>query len=243
MKKITLYLLITALPFFLLAQAEKPCCNPFPKTIKVSGSAEMQITPDEIYVDIYLREYKKKNDPKVELEKIKTDFIELCRSLQIPDSTITLADYEGFNNYFYFKRSKKQNPDLFSAVRYQIKFKDLVKLNQLADKLDDEAVQSFEITNVTHSRMQEFRKKLKIEAVKAAKEKAIYLTESINEKIGEAITIEEPKEFNQFQSQTMLSNIAFQKKSFSNATDKAIDNIDFKKIKLRYEVDVLYALK
>ena len=39
--------------------------------------------------------------------------------------------------------------------------------------------------------MTEFRKQLKIQAIKAAKDKGIYLTEAITEKLGEAITISE----------------------------------------------------
>ena len=34
--------------------------NPYPKTINVTGSAEMDIVPDEIYVQVDLREYKKR---------------------------------------------------------------------------------------------------------------------------------------------------------------------------------------
>ena len=36
--------------------AQLPAPNPFPKTITVSGSAEMEVIPDEIYVNITLRE-------------------------------------------------------------------------------------------------------------------------------------------------------------------------------------------
>lgn len=227
------------------AQNEKNCCDPFPKTIKVSGSAEMEFTPDEIYVEVYLREYKKKGEDKKELAKIKEEFINLCHSLSIADSNIVVSDYEGFNNYFYFKRSKKQDPDLYAAVRYVIKFKDLIKLNSLADKLDDEAVQRFEIASVTHSRIQEYRRKLKIEAVKAAKDKAIYLTEAVNEKLGEAITIVEPGEYqnNINYRSNVVENFAVSQKRLSAGMDNAIDNINYKKIKLRYEVEVLFALK
>jgi len=34
--------------------------NPFPKTITVSGSAEMEIVPDQIFVNVELKEYQKK---------------------------------------------------------------------------------------------------------------------------------------------------------------------------------------
>ena len=59
---------------YLNAQERLPV-NLYPKTINVSGSADMEIIPDEIYVQVDLKEYKKKGESKVELEKIKSDFL------------------------------------------------------------------------------------------------------------------------------------------------------------------------
>jgi uncharacterized protein YggE len=112
------------------------------------------------------------------------------------------------------------------------------------DKLDDEATQSFDIVNTSHSKMSEFRKLLKIQAVKAAKDKAIYLTDAIGEKLGSAITVKEPEEpsFSNVRglaSQAVVSN-SYYKPSLSN--DKSIE-VDFKSFKLRYVVDVVFALQ
>ena len=81
MKKITT--VFTSLLFFnlLFAQTQpttQPGCYPFPKTISVNGSASMEVIPDEIYVQVDLREYKKKGEDKVELDKIKSDFLANC---------------------------------------------------------------------------------------------------------------------------------------------------------------------
>lgn len=243
MKKIFFLLLFALASSALQAQTEKNCCSPYHKTITVSGAAEMEVTPDEIYVEIYLREYKKRGEEKVGLDKIKGDFISLCKSVNIADSNIVVSDYQGFNNYFYFRRSKKQNPDLYSSVRYMVKFSNLVKLNELADQLEDEAVQSFEISSVTHSRIREFRRQLKIEAVKAAREKGIYLTEAVHEKLGEAINIVEPNEMLSLPYQSNYSNVHVSQKKMDAYMDKQIDNINYKKIKFRYTVEVLFALK
>ncbi len=63
------------------------------------------------------------------------------------------------------------------------------------EKLDDEATQGFFISRTSHSKIEEYRKQLKIQAVKAAKEKAIYLSEAIGEKAGVAVTIQEPVDY------------------------------------------------
>ena len=38
------------------------------KTINVSGTAQMEVVPDEIYVQVELREYDKKGGGKVEID-------------------------------------------------------------------------------------------------------------------------------------------------------------------------------
>ena len=248
MKK-TISLLVLLLAITIL-HAQQPLAvnNPFPKTISVSGSAEMQIIPDQIFVNIELKEYQKKGESKRELEPIKQQFLDACRAAGIPDSAISIASYSGYNNYYALRRRKK-NTDLFAGIVYQVMFRNSQAMDALVEKLDDEATENFQIASTSHSRMVEFRKQLKTRAIQAAKEKGIYLTESINEKLGEAITIQEPAEFNPYidnnnasmrsYSQTTLnSNVSYEGDKFFNQT-----LVDFRKIKMRFEVTVIFALK
>lgn len=241
-----LILLAALCPAFLMAKAQQPAGNPFPRTISVSGSAEMEIIPDEIYVNVVLREYQKRGEDKKELETIKTDFLNACKAAGLADSTISIASYTGYNNY-YWLRKKKKSPDMNASITYQVKFSSSKQMDDLVDKLDDEATQGFNIVNTSHSKMTEFRKQLKIEAVKAAKNKAVYLTEAIGEKLNGAITVKEPDESgtrsinysNGLVSQARLTNSNF----MMSEMDKTGTEIEFKKIKLRYEVDVIFALQ
>ena len=79
------------------------------------------------------------------------------------------------------------------------------------------------------------------------KEKGIYLTEAVGEKLGETVTITEPAEIQPLPFYGYLNNGAFRSnanESYGGNADK-IDTpeMDFKKIKLRYEVNVVFALK
>ncbi|MDQ3681647.1 MAG: hypothetical protein M3352_01075 [Bacteroidota bacterium] len=60
--------------------------NTYPKTTTVTGSAEMEVIPDEIYVQVDLKEYEKKGQSKVNIETIKKRFLRLPEvlALQIP---------------------------------------------------------------------------------------------------------------------------------------------------------------
>ncbi|MEO6454513.1 MAG: SIMPL domain-containing protein [Ginsengibacter sp.] len=242
MKKIILLNILLGIGVVLFAQNQF-VSNPFPKTINVTGSAEMDIVPDEIYVQADLREYKKGGN-KFDLETIKSNFLAACRSIGIPDSLISIASYEG-NNYNYWRWKKKKDPDMYASISYQVKFKDSKKMDELIEKLDDEATANFQIVKTSHSRIQEFRKQLKIEAVKQARQKGIYLTEAIGEKLGEAVTINEPDEnsvyyytLNKTSNTTLNQSKAMDR---SSANDNAA--IDFKKIKLKYDVTILFALR
>jgi len=226
------------------AQGTQPGCYPYPRTITVTGSAEMNLVPNEIYVLITLREYKKKGENKTELEKIKNDFLSNCRSVGIPDSNISVNSYEGYNLPSIFRR-KKKDPDLLASITYQVKFSNTKKIDELVDKLDDEATETFQVARVSHSNISDYRKQLKIMAVKAAKDKAVYLSESVNEKIGEAITIVEPEEY--AASDARIRNLSSQA-IYSNTSPKDgykndNDGVDYRSIRLRFEVKVLFALK
>jgi uncharacterized protein YggE len=76
MKKIIPTLFTLVLFQIAIAQQNQPILinNPFPKTITVSGSAEMEIVPDEIYVNIELKEYQKKEKIKRILKQLKVNF-------------------------------------------------------------------------------------------------------------------------------------------------------------------------
>src|SRR5258708_7408526 len=104
MKKFTLLLLVLTEAWLSNAQnlptgqaGTQPGCYPFPKTISVTGSAEMEIIPDEIYVQVDLREYKKKGEDKTEIDKIKEDFLATCKAVGIADSNISVASFDGYN--------------------------------------------------------------------------------------------------------------------------------------------------
>jgi uncharacterized protein len=247
MKKILLTLTaIIWTTILVTAQNTQPGCYPYPKTITVTGSAEMEVIPDEIYVQVDLREYKKRGEEKVELEKIKADFLSNCKAAGIADSNIAIASYDGYNLASIWRR-KKRDPDLFSSITYQVKFSGTKLMDALVDKLDDEATSNFSIVRTSHSKITDYRKQLKIQAVKAAKDKAAYLSESVNERVGEAITIKEPDE----SSASDVANGLYKTnaKMYSNAIGKSeaygISNgtVDYRKIKLRFEVEVIFALK
>ena len=238
MKKIILTLSAT---FIILLLTAQPYDNTIKqRTINVSGTAELLITPDEIYVQIELREYNKKNGDKVDIETIRNHFLSAVKSMGIADSDVVVQGYSGWDgNYWWYQKNKKKNPDMKAGINYEVKVKTVDMMDQLVDKLDDEATQNFYLSRVSHSNMETIKKQLKIEAVKAAREKASYLAEAIGEHVGQALTINDPNEMNQYPQP--YANVMM--KAQAESDQAAPMNVDFKKIKLQFNVNVIFELK
>jgi uncharacterized protein YggE len=225
--------------------------NPYPKTISVSGSAEMEIVPDEIYVNVILTEYQKRGATKKDLETIKTEFLESCKTIGLADSLISIVFYSGYNSSsYYFIRKRKKDADVFATITYQVKFKNSKLMDDLVEKLDDNATQNFQIVSTSHSRINEYRRQLKVKAVQAAKEKGVYLTEAVGEKLGETITINEPAErqppFPLYNNRRENANLYMKSYGLEDNQGNGMvsaTEVDFKKIKLKFEVNVVFALK
>lgn len=215
-----------------------------PRTINVSGMAEMEIVPDEIFVQVDLREYDKKGSGKVDIESIKNNFIKAATSIGISDTNITVQGYQGWDgNYWWYKKNKNKNPDMKASITYLVKVNSTKKMDQLVDKLDDEATQNFFISRVAHSREKEFKKQLKVQAVQAAKDKAGYLAAAIGENIGAAITINEPNEMHIYPPHAPMANVRMKGVEMAQDAGSSAPNIDFKKIKYQFDVSVTFALK
>lgn len=238
MNKFIVSLLLITTSLSSIAQTQMQ--TPYPKTITVTGSAELEIVPDEIYVQVDLKEYEKKGQGKISIEKIRQDFLTAVRSLAIADSNISIAGYGGTNGDIWWRKKKKLKDELYASITYSVKLKSSTQVDQLVDKLDDEATQNFFIQRTSHSKLTELRKQLKIAAVKAAKEKAKYFAEAIDEKIGVAVTINEPNEFYQPYYRTSNTIVTTQGRAMGESEEP---QADFKKIKLKYEVIVIFELK
>lgn len=238
MKKIMTAFAMIILATQAMAQEQKA----IQRTISVNGSAEMEVTADEIYVQIDLREYNKKNGDKIDINTIKNNFLAACKSIGLTDKDVIVQSYQGYGqNYWWAKKNKKQNPDMKASITYWVKVNNVSKLDELVEKMDDEATQNFFIAKASYSKMDELKRDMKIAAVKAAREKAIYLSEAIGENIGEAITINDPVETDNT-PRPYYANVMMKQAEATDIDTPALD-VDYKKIKVRFEVSVVFSLK
>lgn len=216
------------------------------KTISVTGTAEAEVVPDEIYVQVDLKEYDKRNVGKIDIETIKSNFLAACQNIGIAANDISVQSFGGNdNNYWQIKR-KKKDPDLKATISYWVKLNTTSKMDELVDKLDDEATQNFFIAKTNYSKREELKKQMKISAIKAAKDKAVYLSDAINEHVGAAVTITDVDyESNVVNNVTgyTANNAKYYKNSNALYFNDITNEIGFGKIKFQFQVSVVFALQ
>jgi hypothetical protein len=203
------------------------------RKIEVMGSAEQEVTPDIIYVSISLKEYMN--------GKNKVEITTLEKQLQkaVTDAGITKEDFtiSSVNSYNYIIK-KKNDPAFLASKQYRIKMRDLNAINIILSKIDDKGIQSTGIDSYEYSKQAELRRDLKIKALQAAREKAGYLLASIGEKLGGAIEIQEID--NEPMGRPVYSNMAFKSNMAADAAEQS--DVDFKKIKLNYQVRAAFEI-
>lgn len=237
MKKLILGVIVSTLCMNAMAQN----ATPFQRTVSSSGTAEIEVVPDEIYVQVVLKEYKLKNGNKVNIDKIKNDFLAACKSMGLTEKDIAVQGYSGYDNSQWWLKKKKENPDMMASVTYQIKVDRVEKLDQLVSKMDDQATQNFYISKTEYSRIDQVRDSLKAAALKNARAKAELLAGALDQKLGQVLTINDPVETGQHP--IPVYKFARMAMSATDDVEQAPLDVDFKKIKIGYQANLTFALQ
>jgi uncharacterized protein YggE len=210
------------------------------RKINVSGSAETEVTPDIIYISISLKEYLKDNNSKkkVDITTLENQLYAAVQKAGLDKENLMINNLSSFS----WATEKKKNPDFLASKQYRLKVSDLNRFNDIIGAVDPKGIASTNIESYDYSKITSLKKELKIQALQAAKAKATYLVEALGDKLGSAIDIQEIE--NQVYPQAMYrtSNMMMKAESADMAGAAAPD-IDFKKIKLNYVMNVVFEIK
>lgn len=236
MKQFLTILLVLA-SFFTFAQTntDKPKEQPY---IEVTGTAEMEVIPDEIYIAIVIRE-KYEGKTKISIEDQEEKLKAAITSIGISASNLTLSDANA--DYVKVKWQKK---DVLTKKDYLLKVTNATTVGQVFQKLEELEITDAYISKVSHSKMDSLRKEVRILAMKAAKEKADYLLAVIGEQTGKPIVISESD--SDGESMRVPRRNPNTIVSSTNGVDSKtgyIPEIQFQKIKLSAGIYVKFAIK
>ncbi|MBP2615753.1 SIMPL domain-containing protein [Chryseobacterium jejuense] len=196
--------------------------------IEVTGIAEMEVEPDEVTFSIGI-----KGDNKNDLADNEKKMFDILKNAGVKNEDIKFkSSYQNiyakngkFSKNYVFKANAKSN------------------LSKIFEDLNQKWVSSLSISEVKNTKIADFRKAVKINALKAAKEKADYLLESMGKKVGNVLEIVEIEDY----TSDMVMPVAY-KGRMSNVqlemadapVDISFDNIE--NIKLKYSIKTRYEI-
>ncbi len=206
--------------------------------IEVIGKSEMEVTPDLIYIKILINEKDNKNKTplaeteKAMIEKLKEIGIDISKDLLIKD----LA-----SNYKYYLLAKT---DILLSKEYQLVVHDGKTAGRVVVELESLGISNVSIDRLDNSEIVKFRREVKIDAIKAAKDKAQALTEAIGQSIGKAIYIQEMGNRYNINTNSNSNSIRIRGVSSQIYGSRVPEpDIDFEKIKLEYSVLCRFVLE
>lgn len=202
------------------------------RKIEVTGIAEKEVTPDIINVTISLQEYLD-GKKKTTINQLENQLEDAVKSAGIVKEDFTISNVSAWNNTL----QKKKNPDFLASKQYSIRFHDLNKFNEILTKVDPKGIQSTYVESYDYSKMPQLKQELKIQALLSAKEKATYLLNSINEKVGRPINITE-SDNSSFPSPRPM----YMDKQYAANAAATDSDIDIKPIKLSFQVQVIFEI-
>ena len=184
--------------------------------IEVTGKAEMEFTPDKIFITVLLSEKDSKNKNSLSeqerqmLQKLKNLGLDTQKDVLIKDLASNLKT--GF-----------LSKDVLLSKAYQIIVNSGKKAGQVFLALEEIGISNASIEKLESSKIEQYRQEVKINAIKAAKEKAALLTESIGQKAGKALYIQEQQVY---ERPYALSNVMMRQASTeSDAADLNFENL------------------
>ncbi len=206
------------------------------RKIEVIGSSEAEVTPDIIYFAISLKEYFTSSKKKISIEELERQLQTAVTKAGIAQENFTINNITGYN----YTWEKKKNPDFLASKQYRIKVTDLSKLNSIITAVDAKGVEYTNIEGYDYSKIESLKRDLKIKALQAARDKAAYLAEAVNDKVGSALEIQEIN--NENYPQPMYRANVMMKAEMADG-NASMPDIDFKKIKLNYQMRTVFELK
>jgi uncharacterized protein YggE len=184
--------------------------------IEVTGTAKREIEPNQIYVSITLTE-KSVDNKKYSIDAQEGKLLQILSDLNISKTKLTLSDLSSS-----ILTEKRKEVGFKQSKQFTLLLETAQQVSQLFEKLFDANIKEADVVKVDHTDIINFNKEVRIEAVKAAKAKAEYITNAVGNKIGKPLEIIElgsdvnfsrgnANSFNGYNIATPLSSSEFKK--------------------------------
>jgi uncharacterized protein YggE len=236
MKKITAIISSALLIIGIHSFAQPQPVPPPPSTsyIEVTGTAEEEVIPDEIFITITLKE-RYVNKDKITIETQEAQMKSALKSIGVDLKNLYLTDV----NSDYVKIRRQKN-DMLTQKVYVLKVATATAVGQVFQEMDKMDITDGYISKVNHSKIDSLRKEIRIKAIKSAKDKAVYMLAALGEQVGKVLVVTDsadPDMYAYYATPKMMTMAA------ADRMPELYEEIEFKKIKLSSSIFVKFAVK
>jgi hypothetical protein len=234
----TKFCLLTTLLFIAIISAQNGTKNFIDQPyVEVSGQVEKEIIPNEIYVRIMLNEDDKKG--RISIEKQENQMLLKLKALNIElDKNLSVLDFNGFYKHKFLAEN-----EVIKKKTYQLIVSNGKILGEVYKSLDDLNISNISIIKVDHSDIETLKRVNKIEALKAAKEKANDYALAIDQTIGKALFIQETQNYNNYRyDSNTLDEVVVTAMGIKRSKEKEIEDLNIKPIILKSTILARFSL-
>lgn len=229
-------ILVAAAAMFSLA-ASAQTDNTYPSFIQVTGQAELEIEPNEIYIKIIIDESTSKG--KVSVTEQEKKMITELKKLRIDtEKDLKVGDMSGELQTYVLRKDKVQ-----TSKTYILKVDSADMLGKVFKSLADININNMSISKVTRSDLAQLKARLRAEAIKDAKANAETLAGAIGQKIGKAFNITDYNSFSGGEIMYDYAPVSRMQASAAGVAQEEDDSLVFRNLKLNYSVNARFVLE
>lgn len=216
----------------LVAQSAQAQYQQMIPTVSVNGSAQLKVTPDEIYISIKLDESDTKGKIPVLLQrKEMLSALKKC-GINVEEQ----LSVQGMTSEYYRKRGS------LAATQYELKVGSAEEARKVFEALDKAGVANVNITRAACSNIEEHRAKARQAAMLNAQMRASQLAEAVGQSIGACYEINDYTTDVDYttRGRVMMKNtLALEADS---AVEEVEPEIDFEQIVIKYNLSAKFYL-
>lgn len=202
--------------------------------IEVNGNADTLVTPNEIYIRIFISEKDTKD--KISIEDMERNMVKALKSLGLnTEKDLTTIDMSS-----NFKHYLLKTKDVLKSKQYMLKVTNAVTATRVFIGLEAIGIANTSIDHVDHSEVESIKNIMRSRAIENAKSRATALTKPLNQLVGPAIHISDNENFYANRMQQQDVGIAY---SMSTNNTEELPQIDFEKIRIVSNINAKFILK
>ena len=206
--------------------------------VDISSNATREVTPDEIYLRITIKESDYKG--KKSLEEMQDAMIGALKTNRIDIPECLSLNYMGSDvSYKLFSKSIKPKTE----ATYTLKLNDVGTMQRVIASLEERQISNIDLTKVKYTREKELKTELATEAMQQAQAEAKVFAGAIGQEIGKALSISSWMNGGEVQPRIYKSRANLMVEESADGTALQTPQFGISKITYNLNVSVRFELK